>query len=88
MAYRRCSRVSRGSGGGDAEELPGADDFVVVFFGPHPDSAEGRAQAVAQGGELVLDFGRDDGVDGAGDEAVAFHLAHGFSEHFLADVTD
>ena len=60
----------------------------MVFFGPHPDAAESAAEAETEIGELVLDARRDDGVDGSGEEAVRFHLADGFGEHFLADAAD
>lgn len=67
------------------EGSPGLFDSVVVFFGPDPDAAEGLAEAQTQIGQGVVDVRGDNGVDGALDEAIAFHLAEGFGEHLLAD---
>jgi hypothetical protein len=63
-------------------------ELFVVGLGPVPDAAEGGAEALAEGGEGVFDAGWDDGVDGAGDEAVGLHLAEGLGEHLLADAGD
>lgn len=43
---------------------------------------------MAEVGEGVVDSGWDDGVDGAGDEAIAFEAAQGDGEHALADAID
>jgi len=71
-----------------AKRFAGLGDGFRVFFSPDPDAAEGFAEAVAERGEAVVDVWGDDGVDGAGDEAVGLHLAEGLGEHLLADVAD
>jgi hypothetical protein len=68
--------------------LARAGDLVVMGFGPDPDAAEGGAEAAAERCELVFDARRDDGIDGAPDQPVTFHLTYGFGEHLLADAGD
>ena len=66
----------------------GCGDFVLVVFGPVDEGLDGGVEGGAEGGEGVVDAWGDDGVDGAGDEAVAFELAEGDGEHAVADALD
>lgn len=63
-------------------------DFGEVDFDPVGKGFDVFADAFAEWGESVIDVGRDDGVDGAIDEAVALQLLKGLREHFFADATD
>jgi len=56
-----------------------------MCFGPHPDATERFAETAAEVGQSVVNMGRNDGVDGALDEAILLHLANGFGEHLLAN---
>lgn len=58
-------------------------ELNVVLFGPDPNATEGSAEAEAQLSERVVDAGRNDGMDGAGDEAVGLHLPKRFCQHLL-----
>ena len=55
---------------------------------PFPDTANGLAEAFAEGGQLVVDVRRDDRVDAARDETIALHLPERLGEHLLADPAD
>jgi hypothetical protein len=55
---------------------------------PGDQGADCLQQASAERGEPVLDAGRDDGVDGAGHQPVAFQVAKGQRQHPLADPLD
>src|SRR6266700_5566097 len=75
------------SGAGGVGVLGGGDLFDVVGCPGEqgPDFAE---QGVAEGGEGVVDPGRDGRVDGAGEQSVAFEAADRHGEHALADSGD
>lgn len=78
----RATKLTLGEGG--ASLFDGGD----VAFGPEPNAAEGFAERFAERREGVVDMRRDNGVDGAADEAVLLHLAESLGEHFLADGGD
>src|SRR5262245_56007815 len=64
-----------------AERLSGRFHLGAVLLRPLPYSAEGFAEALAQRGEGVIDVGRDDRADGAGDQPVRLHLPDRLGEH-------
>src|SRR5690606_20888915 len=81
-------RDARSAGFRRIESRPRRLDPGQVILRPGPDAAERLAQAVAEIGELVLDSRRDDRMDGALHEPVAFHLAQRLRQHLLADPRD
>lgn len=63
----------------------GGLDLAVVFGQPLGERADGGPQALAELGQFVLDAWGDLGVDGAGDDPVAFQVAQGEGERVQGD---
>lgn len=66
----------------------GCVDVGHVGVGPGFELGEHPDQRQAQFGEFVVDFKRHRRGDGPRNESVAFEVAQGLGEHFLADTAD
>jgi hypothetical protein len=63
-------------------------EFGEMFFRPAAETVQGLDEGAAEPGDGVFDLGRNDGMNGALDEAVALEAAQGLGEHFLGDTAD
>ena len=66
----------------------GSGDLGLMRLGPGDERLDRLEQRGAEGGEFVVDSWRHDGIDGAGDQAVALELAKRDRQHPLADAVD